>query len=470
MGSMIMILSFLLLGEPTPPGPPADEAPEGVKKPLPEDARNLDKKPREPEDIALAVPRAVLTVPRFVLSGLFEPLSDALSLLTDERLARLRAVFFWNERRTIGWLPQMWFQSGYGFSFGAQLFHDNVFRNDERLTVEARAGGIYSQAYEIHFNGRSLGGTPLWLDLRGRYDVNPRMIFAGIGNPPVVPRDSEGLDPRAAAVRTRFSQYRGLASARIGWTFERRRASVRPGVGFIYNHRDFDRDRSRRAFLVGSEAELDPSTTSVYDVTRLRGFVEGVDVARTLASVEIDHAGVEGSGYRGLRFVALGGGAPPQMRDVAYWHYGTEIIGFFNLARDTRLLVLRLALEGVHSPRGELPFTELPRLGGPHRLRGYRLDTFRDDIAALATIEYRYPIHFNVMGDLFVDVGRVARNYRDLVSPRMDPWRVGVGGGFRFSIGERLVFRIDIAYGGDVLVFFSTEPIQAFTDHHMLEL
>jgi hemolysin activation/secretion protein len=124
----------------------------------------------------------------------------------------------------------------------------------------------------------------------------------------------------------------------------------------------------------------------------------------------------------------------------------------------------------VHSPVGELPFTELPRLGGPFRLRGYRLDTFRDNLAALATIEYRYPIHQNVTGNLFVDVGRVARNYADLISPRMDPWHVGMGGGFRFSIGDRLVFRVDLSYGDSFVVFFSTDPLQAFTDHHLFEL
>jgi outer membrane protein assembly factor BamA len=158
------------------------------------------------------------------------------------------------------------------------------------------------------------------------------------------------------------------------------------------------------------------------------------------------------------------------MRDVAYWQYGSEIIGFFNLFNQTRMLVVRAAFEGVYSPGRELPFTELPRLGGPVRLRGYRLDTFRDNLALLATIEYRYPIHHNVAGNLFMDVGRVARDYRDLVSPRMDAWHAGFGGGFRFSIRDRLVFRVDIAYGDDVVFFFSTDPLQAFTDHHMLEL
>jgi hypothetical protein len=241
-------------------------------------------------------------------------------------------------------------------------------------------------------------------------------------------------------------------------------------VGFIFNHRDFSRDHSRSAFLIGSEAELDPSIADVYRIEAIPGFTNSVDVARVLGSIEVDHSGSEGRPYQGFRFVALGGGAPPQMRDVAYWHYGSEIIGFFNLFQQTRLLVLRLALEGVHSPTGGLPFTELPRLGGPQRLRGYRLDTFRDNLAVLGTIEYRYPIHPNVSGNLFVDAGRVARDYRDLVSPRMDHWHIGVGGGFIFSVKDRLVFRVDLGYGDDFVVFFSTDPLQAFTDHHMLEL
>ena len=52
----------------------------------------------------------------------------------------------------------------------------------------------------------------------------------------------------------------------------------------------------------------------------------------------------------------------------------------------------------------------------------------------------------------------------------MDAWKAGFGGGFRFSIRDRLVFRVDIAYGDDVVFFFSTDPLQAFTDNHLLEL
>jgi hypothetical protein len=470
---MSMAMAWCLLAEPTPHGPPAEEAPAGAPKAAPDEARNLEKtRKHEPEDIALAVPRAILTLPRLVLMGLTEPISEGLSIATDERLARVRAVFFWNERMTVGWLPIASFQSGYGVSFGARLFHEDLFGHEEQLTVEGQFGGLHSQMYEVHFSAAKLRGTPLWLDMRGRYDVNPRMIFAGIGNPPVVPSDrAEGIGPRDGAVRTRYSQQRGLAAARLGWTFAQRRRFFRPGAGFIYNHRDFGEDVSRRAFLIGSQgAAFDPSTHDVYDVERIPGFTNSVDVARVLGTLEFDHAGTEGRPYQGFRWVALGGGAPPQMRDVAYWHYGTEAMGFFNLFSQTRMLVLRAAIEAVHSPRDNLPFTELPRLGGPFRLRGYRLDTFRDNIAVLGTAEYRYPIHYNVAGNLFVDVGRVARDYRDLVSPKMDPWRVGVGGGFRFSVKDHLVFRVDVAYGDDIVVFFSTDPLQAFTDHHMLEL
>ena len=52
----------------------------------------------------------------------------------------------------------------------------------------------------------------------------------------------------------------------------------------------------------------------------------------------------------------------------------------------------------------------------------------------------------------------------------MDAWHYGFGGGFRFSIRNHLVFRVDLTYGDDFVVFFSTDPLQAFTDHHMLEL
>lgn len=451
-------------------GPPAEEAPPGAATARPGEARKLSVRPREPEDIALAVPRTILSVPRMVLIGVFTPIAKLLYVLDDRAIARVRRVFLWNRAETIGWRPTLEFQGGYGFSGGARVFHKSLFGHGEHVHVEALAGGLYLQAYEARVRGETIGGSRLFLDMRGRYDVSPALVFHGIGNPPRRGAAAPGsLGPRETSVHTRYSQERGLAAGRFGYRLGRPRRLVRPGAGFIFNHRRFGPDRRRSgSFIFNNDGEA--SIEDVYDVEQLSGFTEGVDVVQLFGIFEVDTRNHQGRTSRGVHWTAVGGGAPPQARDVRFAHYGTELTGYFNLFAHTRILVARLGLEAVHGEDRSIPFSELPRLGGPLRLRGYRLGRFRDRRAVFGTLEYRYPIHQVLAGHLFVDGGRVARSYADLVSADVRPWRLGFGGGFTFRTLERWYVRIDLSYGDEFLVFFSTDPLQAFADRYRLEL
>lgn len=467
----LALLALLVLGDDIPrAGPPAESPPAGAAMARPGEARKLALSPREPEDWALMVPRALLAVPRVALLGVVVPVSHLLSVFDDRTIARIRRVFLWNRAETIGWRPLLQFQGGYGLSGGVRLFHEDLFGHEEQLDVDALVGGIYLQAYQLRFHGGRIGGSRVWLDTRGRYDVSPRLVFAGVGTPPrrTVPPPPEGYDPRLEDRRTRYSQRRGLAALRVGYGFGPREREIRPGLGLIYNHRRFGQERGRRP-LVGNNGD-DPSLEDVYDVDRLVGFDEGADVVRLLGSFEVDARNRRGRTSRGLHFVALGGGAPPQMRNVAFGYYGSEVTGYFNLLHHSRIFVARMGIEAVHGPDDRIPFSELPRLGGPLRLRGYRLGTFRDRRALFGTLEYRYPIHQILAGHLFVDAGRVARTWSELRSGDLRPWRLGFGGGFTVRTLDRWYMRIDIAYGDELLVFFSTDPLRAFADHYLLEL
>jgi len=332
------------------PGPPAERRPPGAAHAAPGDARKLSMPRREPEDIALFVPRVVLAVPRFVLAGVFTGVSGVLSVLDDAALARVRRVFVWNRAETLGWHPIASFQGGYGFSLGARVYHENAFGHREAVTLETGAGGIYLHAHELRLRADRLGGSRVALDVRVRYDRSPRLVFAGLGDPPAVHPDDHLFDPREASVRTRYTQDRALAALRLAYELGSRHRSIRPGLDVVFNHRRFGRDRTRQAFLLGPDDRQDRSTQEVYDVSRLPGFVEGVDVARLDARVELDFRDHRGMPSRGFRFVGLGGGAPPQVRDVAFGHYGAEATGYFDLFARSRVLVLRLAFTRAIAP------------------------------------------------------------------------------------------------------------------------
>src|SRR5688572_19956915 len=186
------------------PGPPSDRAPPGAATARPGDARKLRMRRVEPEDVALFVPRAVLTVPRFVLTGVFMPVSQFMSLFDDRAVARMRRAFYWNRAETLGWRPTFAFQGGYGFSVGPRIAHNDLAGNGETIEADALFGGVYFQAYQLRAYGDRLGGSRIWLDVRGRYDASPRLVFQGIGNPGNARAGETDLGPRDADVRTRY--------------------------------------------------------------------------------------------------------------------------------------------------------------------------------------------------------------------------------------------------------------------------
>jgi outer membrane translocation and assembly module TamA len=152
----------------------------------------------------------------------------------------------------------------------------------------------------------------------------------------------------------------------------------------------------------------------------------------------------------------------PPIGEYTFLHHGVEATGYFDLYAGSRVLVLRGVVEGVEGKTENIPFSELPRLGGPSRLRGYPLDRFRDEKAVVGTVEYHYPIHQYVAGALYADVGRVAESYDELFEG--GGWNTGFGAGFIFRSRDNVVFTFDVAYGDGVQFHFTTDPLRAFAD------
>ena len=102
------------------------------------------------------------------------------------------------------------------------------------------------------------------------------------------------------------------------------------------------------------------------------------------------------------------------------------------------------------------PFYLLTTLGGGHAMRGYPTDRLRGTRLIGSTLEYRWRIHRYAEIAPFVDTGRVLGSPLPgtpaglLVSP---------GLGLRVRNDKRLLFRIDLARGGDgARLLFSVSP------------
>lgn len=425
-------------------------APKAEKKPAvaSDQARGYEVPPgTEPEDVALAVPRVLLAVPRYTLKFLFWPVKEGIEFVDRHAIVERVEDFLYNDARTAAVVPTFGYNSYFGPSFGAKAFHEDLAGHREYASAEARFGGEYSLASQLRFSADHFGGTPLWLESVARYENAPGLFFQGIGHGEGA-TGGTGLNPREAQVATRYSQNRYLGLLRSGITFGQPGEMLQVGATGVYNVREFG-EKGR-----GS----DPSIGEVYDTSQLVGFNERVATFETDLNLVVDLRDVAGATASG-GYLEVFGGYVPRFGKYSFWHHGAELTGFIDLYKRTRVLVLRAFIEGVDGAEQDIPFSELPRLGGPNRLRGYRLDRFRDEKTAVGTVEYRYPIHQYVAGALYFDVGRAERSYADFFDTK---WQTGFGGGFRVRSRDAQLFSFDIAYGDGVRFYLTTEPLRAF--------
>jgi outer membrane protein assembly factor BamA len=389
---------------------------------------------------------------QFSLEMALAPIEGALRL--DERFQLVKRVenLLYNDERSAGVVPSLSYVSGFGPVFGANAFHKDLFGDGERVALKVSYGGLYNQLYQLTVDLPSLIDGRFYFEGLARYEGKAELYFSGIGDPPSVdPMPGVLLDPRAGSVETRYAQRRGLGVLAAGRNFGWHGAHLRAGASFVYNVREFDA-------LDADDDDL--STPDAYDTAALPAFDDGVDTLEITADATLDTRDAAGATGSGWVVDAFAGGAP-SLDGNPYLHYGVEATWYRTLFRSRRVIVLRAMHEGVDGDETQIPFTELPRLGGPARLRGYRLDRFRDELAFVGTVEYRYPIHYYASGAFFFDVGTVAQTYRGLLDG--DGWRPGGGAGIVVHTLHDVALRIDVSYGESFELFVTTDALAAFT-------
>jgi hypothetical protein len=126
------------------------------------------------------------------------------------------------------------------------------------------------------------------------------------------------------------------------------------------------------------------------------------------------------------------GGRVIELQGRDFFHYGAELQHYWRLGGAPRVLGIRLYGEGVTGSVADIPYYELPALGGDVYLRGYTFDRFRDRLAAFTEVQYRWDLSSYADAYLFVDTGRVYRAYDALT---LSDLRVGFGAGVSLLSG-----------------------------------
>jgi hypothetical protein len=394
----------------------------------PDRARGLEREdaPR-PDDVALAVPRALLFVPRMAIRYALLPVRAAVTW-AGRNTAAESGLEDPSDRSTALW-PELSHQSWFGPTLGLHAGYRNLAGHDEQLALSARMLGEVRWGGSASFFGDHIGGSLLWLSTSTLLEQRGRDVFAGIGDRP---------GPIA-----RYAERRAIASVGGGPSFGGGSRRTRVGAIASLVNRDFSSDADGRD-------ELDAH----YLPASLRGFTTGVRLVEADALLEVDTRNATARPSDGTSLRAFAGAARPTSGDT-YGHLGADYATTFDLFQSSRLLNLRLHYEAVFAADG-IPFSELPRLGGPVTLRGYALGWLRDRAALSGELEYVYQVHAAVDGAVFTQIGRVGRDTNALFDRQ--PWHPSAGFGLRVRTETKSFFSLDLAYGDGLAFYLTTIP------------
>lgn len=487
-GALVLVAPALARAQPESPTPDAGPPPDAAKAPIPDSdeaaiadpslpptlARDTytavdvadDPRPTEVSGIARrddpvdwrAAPRTVLFVPRYAVWAAFAPLR--LGMWAYDRFA----VGAWISRLLSGdgklvAHPTLRYDDEFGFGLGARVLHRDLFGHGESVRVKGSLGGEYNRYAAVRLGTGGLA-SPLRLFVETEIRRQDRARFTGIGNGDLADcTGSTMLAPDEGACATRFAQdvVRAELSAELALG-----PRVLVAASSAYRLRSFDTSASER----------DPDVAEIYDTAALVGYDDGLSNVYTELAASYDSrsssrdviaVGVPDTGEYVSAFAGYqaGTGDDPSR----FWRYGAELHLYRQIWLEDRVLALRLYGEAV---TGELdrdvPFVDLPSLGGRRLLRGYGTGRFRDRAMATASAEYHFPVHSNISAFLFSDAGRVFDRVRDV---SVSDLHVGAGGGFKLHTAHLVVMTFQIGYGfGDdnvqvALVFeptFKTKP------------
>ncbi len=402
------------------------------------------------DGVVRVVARGLLFLPKLLLDAAVSPIHGLAWVNDHYDIVDLYYRTFFNAARTIGLFPTATYATGFGADVGMRFEDLDLFGEHERLAVQATTGAVLGEHYRegalVSF--RSGDRISHWFELGidASFDRRPSDPFDGIGNGNLHEPPPSAVDPQIddTAVET-YYRYQEVRLALIG---------------------DARLPLHLHVIATGSLADLRFATSTtgppigdVYDAADLVGFRAGVRHAYGQLELRWDTRRQRslweprGIHAAGSLVAAYAGRVDGFDGEADFWRYGAELQHFWPIANGPRVIIARFRLDAVTGSLAQVPFSELPTLGGGEFLRGYAFERFRDRVAALASFEYQWDLSHFIDAHVFADVGRVFPSIEDL---SIDHPRVGYGVGLELH-GEQGDFELsaDLASSTDGGVFAS---------------
>lgn len=334
----------------------------------------------------------LLFVPRHVADFLFWGTSVAVAVLENQQVVPRVQGFVSTPGGRLAVLPTLFVETGGVFSIGARMIAD---LGPVATGLRLGFGGVHSFEIEPRMTFRL--EVPLsTINVEGLYKQDNDLEYLGIGQTPE-------RDPR-----NRFQP--GQRGAEAQYFEERARwilgYAVRPAeVLELLASVSLDWRNVSDAY------DADVVLSDVFVPGTVVGPLEPYRMLFAETAVRVDTRGTRGrpsAGFLGEAYA--GGGRDTRGGDIDLVRYGGRLAGFFPIYRTTNILSPRVVLDGV-APLYDtaLPFTELT---GQPDFRG--LDTRRDLLSLVGSLEYRWLIVESVGMRLFGDTAVVAPDFENI--------------------------------------------------------
>ncbi len=394
--------------------------------------------------IPLYIPRLLVDIVYYPIHGLF--------LLTDRfHIDKLYYQVFYNANHTIGLVPVVVFESGFGLSVGGRFVASNIFGEKERFSAQATtgfaSGNTHREGFIVDLNTGQRLGKHFSLGLVGNFSRRPGDPFYGIGNgddtdaKPATPVNAL-TDPTSYEADYRYREERVALTAEIKPSADTHIKVTGALTDLAYEVSDSGRARIDEVYQTSSLVGFDDGVQHAYGELELKW-----DTRHPSSVWEPEQMFSKGS------LVSLFGGRVHRLDEgTDFWRYGLELQHFFRLGRGPRTLSTRFRASGVTAPRDEVPFSELPLLGGGDFLRGYSYNRFRDRVAAFGTLQYEWDLSHFTSAYIFSDFGRVYESVQDAT---LSGLRVGYGLGVSVYGESSFLFTAMVASSIDGGLFFN---------------
>jgi outer membrane protein assembly factor BamA len=353
------------------------------------------------------------------------------SLILYEQPA-MQYMLSFDSPKLYGAYPIAAYGSNKGLKLGVALYDNRVFRDFDRLKLTLSYSTHDYQHYEAYYRSRRLKDPGVGIQLLGRYRKRPRESFNGFG------QDSRQED------EVSYTKEESFVSGDLAW-----RLTPDINLSFqvsytatnITDGQDPNLLGDLDSILVlfgGTDADVRPTRFWRYG---LRLLWDGRNVKGQPTS---GFAGDLGAAYH------KGSGISESLE---YFRARADIRYYLELFRK-RTLEFRGLINIVDksSAAPELPFYLFSELGGLDDLRAYRTGRLRDNDAALAAVDYRYPIWDIIDAFVFFEAGHV---FNEIGADfKLRGWRTSYGLGFQVWHPESVLFKTQVAIGTEGVRYY----------------